>query len=889
MLNNLARPGKEDKPIVVSRTGGIEFDYDLDDVDGMFVMLNRALTGCVVIGFSKPMNEAIRGTVTVDGKAVERFVWMSLPFMGGIQLFAIQVRGIVTEYDRTYTAQVEGFVDTDGNTMDSQEIVIKTLPKRQPVSGYEEHDQVALEAAREGIVLLKNEGDLLPLPPGSVLNVFGKGLFEFRTCAFGAGKINPRYTIGFANAIENGSAFTLNPDLKAIYQAGRDVVPGDDVLEAAYQQSNVAVIVITRMSGENYDNAAAKGEFYLSDEEEAMIRTVTAKFSKTVAVLNAGYPMDVTWVEKYQVKAVIACGFPGMLGGQALVEILDGRVNPSGKLPDTWSLDYYDIPASQNFYNAVNGRPALPTDAPVFVDTVYEEDIYVGYRYFETFGKSVAYPFGHGLSYTRFEITATSFASTSAETRLSVAVRNTGYHPGKEVVQVYAEEPDGKLEKPSRKLVAFAKTKLLEPGEVQTLAFSFPAERFTAYDEDSAAWIMEPGQYALWVGNSIQSLSQAGSFVLDQTRVLKQVTNRVRPPMAIQRLSKQDPQGSYPTGKCSGIKPGVSQLEPKAERAKTVETHPIDAGIPKQPILFKEVCANLELLGSFVKQMSIEELARLSVCAGAGWGRTELGEAGRLSVLEKYAMQPFIVADGNSGVNIYRPNIGIPCSTVVCSSFNPDLAYAVGRVIAEEAKENGVNLILAPGMNIHRNPLNGRHPEYFSEDPYLAGVMAGHQSKGLEENGVGSCLKHVAANNCETSRKRNHSLISERALREIYLKAFEVAIQVHQPDSIMTAYNALNGVFTAEDEELILGIFREEFGFDGYVMTDWNSYDSADIVAAIQAGNSWMTPGSEDDQYVKPIIEGVISGRIDRDRLEKNVFYLLKTIIKRSCNRPTQQ
>ena len=885
MLNNQAKPGKEEKPRIVSRTGGNEFSYDLDDVDGLYVMLNRAFTGCVIVGFSKPMNEDIRGNVTVDGQEVDQFHWMTLPFMGGIQLFAIRVRGIVTEYNRAYPVKVEGFVDADGSVMDPQEIIIKSLPKRQPVPGYEARDQVALEAAREGIVLLKNEGDLLPLPADSTLNVFGKGLFEFRTCAYGAGKINPRYTVGLVDAIENRSAFTLNPDLKAIYQAGRDIVPGDDALNAAYAQSDVAVILLTRMSGENYDNAAAKGEYYLNDEEEAMIRTVTAKFSKTVVVLNSGYPMDVRWADTYGVKALIACSFPGMLGAQVLVEILDGRVNPSGKLPDTWSLDYSDIPASRNFYNAVDGKPALTTDVPVFVDTVYEEDIYVGYRYFETFGKGVAYPFGHGLSYTRFQMTVADFESRQSEVSLSVTVRNTGDRPGKEVAQVYAEEPDGRLEKSSRKLVAFAKTKLLAPGEAQTLTFSIMAERFTAYDEDSAAWIMEPGQYTLWVGNSIQNLTRAGGFVMEQARVLKQVTNRLCPPLAIQKLTKRDPQDSYPTGKPSGVKPGATRLEPRRELAPTVETNPLNAQIPDRPILYPEVCENPELLGSFVKQLSVEELARLSVCASAGWGMNQLGEAGRVFLLEKYAMQPFKVADGNSGVNVYPPNIGMPCSTVVCSTFNPELAYAVGRVIAEEAKEQGIHLILAPGMNIHRNPLNGRHPEYFSEDPYLTGVMAGHQSKGLEENGVSSCLKHVAANNCETARKRNHSLVSERALREIYLKPFEIAIQFHRPDSIMTAYNALNGVFTAEDEELIQGIFREEFGFDGFVMTDWGSYDTANIAAAVQAGNCWITPGSEDDKYVAPIIEGVKDGRIDRARLEKNVFYLLQTMLKRTCDR----
>ncbi|WP_341277990.1 glycoside hydrolase family 3 N-terminal domain-containing protein [Paenibacillus sp. FSL H8-0537] len=280
--------------------------------------------------------------------------------------------------------------------------------------------------------------------------------------------------------------------------------------------------------------------------------------------------------------------------------------------------------------------------------------------------------------------------------------------------------------------------------------------------------------------------------------------------------------------------------------------------------------------------MSVEELARLSVCASHGWGMHEKGEAGRVYLIEPYEMPEYTVADGNNGVNIVKPNIGMPCSNTVCATFNPHLAYDIGRVIAEEAKENNIHMILAPGMNIHRNPLNGRHPEYFSEDPYLTGIMAGNQSKGLEENGVSSCLKHTVANNCESARKRNNSIITERALREIYLKAFEVAIRVHKPDAIMTGYNAVNGVFAAEDEEMIQGIFRREFGFEGFVMTDWNSYDTADVVAAIQAGNGWMTPGTTDNTFVTPIINGVREGKIDLKRLRHNVSSMLRVVEKRT-------
>ncbi|WP_434751909.1 glycoside hydrolase family 3 C-terminal domain-containing protein [Paenibacillus amylolyticus] len=856
--------------------------FDIDEVDGQISMFDRSFAGSIVLPLSKKMDDTIKGKVTVNDIELGR-VWLrTFTQFKNTQVLGLPVRHIMREYGRAYKVLVEGFVDMSGVMMEPQEITVTTLPRKEPVSGYEEHDQVALEAAREGIVLLKNEGNILPLSKGEQLNVFGTGLFDFRTGAVGAGKINPRYLINMIRAIEEHSEFTLNSEVQALYMNGTETVPSQEMLEAACRKSKTALIVISRRSGENLDNSAIQGEYYLSSEEEAMISAVSSTFEQTVAIVNSGYPMDMTWVEKYNIKALINCGFAGMFGGLALVEILDGRVNPSAKLPDTWSYDYYDHPASRNFYDTVDGKPFLNSSSPQFVDTYYEEDIYVGYRYFETFQKAVAYPFGFGLSYTTFGLNITSFEHDDEGTTLNLQVKNTGNTAGKEVVQVYAEEPDGELEKPSRKLVAFAKTETLQPGETQEITCTIPTLRYASYDSDAASWLMEQGRYIIWAGTSVKHVQRAGDFQLSEDRTLKKVVNRMVPPVPIQTLSKLDPEATYPQGALSGFKPEATELAPKANRPKYQDKSSISAETPDTIVKFTDVMEQPERLYSFVKQLSVEELARLSVCGSSGWGMHEKGEAGRVFLLDRYDMKPFVVADGNSGVNLKKPNIGMPTSTVVCSSWNTKLSYEVARVIAEEATENNIHMILAPGMNIHRNPLNGRHPEYFSEDPYLTGIMAGYFSKGLEENGVSSCLKHIVANNCETVRNRNHSLMTERALREIYLKAFEVALEVHQPDSIMTGYNAVNGVFAAADEEMIQGIFREELGFDGYVMTDWGSYETADIVEAVQAGNCWMTPGTNDDTYVLPIVNGVKEGRIDRTRLEKNVWYLLKVVLKRA-------
>ncbi len=830
-----------------------EVPYDVDDVDGKMYMLDHRFSGCIVLRFSKEMREDVYGSVTYEGKELKRGVIAQVDVAGGMQMFGVYVRDVCTDYDKTYTLHVEGFEDTDGNKMEPTDVVVHTLPKPEVDPAYEAHDAVALEAAREGIVLLKNEGNVLPLAPNLEVEVVGAG--DFRVGAVGAGKINPRYSMGLKRALEERSGFVVKEGARA------------------------GIFVISRASGENYDNNALKGEYYLTDEEEAQLKSMTERCEKVVVVVNSGYPIDMRWVEKYQVPAVIWCGFPGMLGGQALVEILDGRVNPSGKLADTWSLDYFDIPSSANFYRAVEGEQALSADCGLFVDTFYEEDIYVGYRYFETFEKPVAFAFGHGLSYTTFsieaELVSDGTGAGSAEPGVSggdgvfamvrAKVKNTGGRAGKEVVQVYARIPDGKLEQPAKRLVGFAKTKELASGETQELEIVITEKSMASFDTERASWIIEAGTYAFFVGNAVDV---CGECNVEEERVLLVSENLMKLPVEMELLSKKNP--GFPKGLKSGLKREYTCLTPKAERKHYPETEWNMAEADEE---------RANEAARLAATLSVRELARLSVCASHGWGMHETGEAGRIYRLEGRDLPRYAVADGNNGVNINKPNIGMPCSNTVCSTWNANLAFEVGRVIGEEAKENDIRMILAPAMNIHRNPLNGRHPEYFSEDPLLGGIMAGNQCKGLHAAGVDSSMKHTVANNAESSRKRNHSFISERALREIYLKIFEYAIGVQEPTSIMTGYNACNGCFTAEDEEMIQGIFHKEFGFDGYVMTDWNSYDTADVASAVRAGNCWMTPGTTDDTYVQPIIDGVESGYIEESRLRKNVCRILEAIL----------
>lgn len=864
---------KEDKPLLF---GMGPLTYDFHDIDGLYFMLDRRLSGCLILMWAKPMNPDVVGRITLDGKEITKYVLTSMAQMGYMWILGVPLRGLVREYGKEYTLHVEGFMDTDGNEMNPQDFTVKAVDRVQPDKAYAEHEKIALQAATEGIVLLENKGHLLPLKQGTNINLFGKGIHQFRNGAVGAGKITPRYSIDLDEAIRESGVFSLNEEMIEFYSCDEDDIPSEEMLDNAKNKSDIAVMLISRAAGENMDSSSAKGEYYLSDKEEALLKKLSEEFAHTIVILNVGYPMDVTFVEKYNVDALLYTGFGGMLGGPAIVDILSGKENPSGKLTDTWAKDYFDIPSSRNFYDCVD-KPRLDAECDTYIDTCYEEDIYVGYRYFTTFRKEAAYPFGYGLSYTCFVIEPESLSYTEHGVQLKVHVKNMGKRAGKEVVQVYVGKPDGVLEKPERELAFFEKTRCLQPGEEQEILVEIPKKHITSYSEEKAAYILEAGEYQVYVGNSVEA-SKCGSFRVDKEETVKKVRNLMVPQENIKKLSKKAEKETYPTGEKSGVCEGKRTFEPYAKRRSYVAE--FFTGKSEQKLTFEDVKKDISKANAFTAQLSVEELARVSVCASAGWGMEGIGEAGRIFKVEGYDLPDFPVSDGNSGVNLRIPNIGMPSGVTIASSFNRKLAEDIGRVIGEEAKTLNMPMILAPALNIHRNPLNGRQPEYFSEDPYQAGIMSGYYAKGLESAGVAACIKHLVANNCETSRKRNQSIVSERALREIYFKAFELSMEVHMPAAVMTAYNACNGQPTSTDPELIQGMLREENGFDGFVMTDWTSYDTADISAMIEAGNCWITPGSTDDTYTGQIVRGVEEGRIQLARLQENVAWIIRTLAR---------
>lgn len=854
--------------------------YDFNDPDTQYVMFNRDLEGCVALPFTKPM-DFTPGTATVDGKPVVCKVCTVR--MAGYEGFwiGLNLGGYLHDYGKTIEVKIRGFHDTDGNEMVPATLQVQTTPKAKPDATYAAHEKIALQAAQDGIVLLKNENNALPLKKSGVLNFFGKGILSFRICAVGAGKVFPRYAVGLLEAAGNEEKFKVNRELTEFYACGMDSIPDDDILKRAKEQSDTAIMVISRASGEGIDNSSNQGEYYLSENEEQLMKSLRESFSKLIVILNVGYPISVAFAEKYQVDALIYSGYGGMLAGTALMDVLTGRVSPSGKLPDTWSECYDAIPASRNFYDCVNGKKRVLTDDPdIWINTLYEEDIYMGYRYFETFTNAncAGYPFGYGLSYTTFSIREKECKYGEEGLKVLFEVENTGSVSGKEVVQLYISKPQGELEQPAKELIGYEKTKLLTPGEKEQITILVPKNHLTSYDEKMAAFIMVPGEYGVLLGNSVRSVKKIGDFTISKIQVIKQVKHRMGLNMPLHTLKQKNENETYQFGSQSGIQKNANGLTYPKEKSEQF----IHSLLPKseRKLTFKDVLEDETLLPEFVGNMDVKTLARIAVCAKDGWGMEGRGEAGRLYRPEGLELPEFVVADGNSGVNLKTRNIGMPSGATLCASFDKKLMEKVGKVIGEEAKELGIDLILAPALNLHRNPLNGRHSEYFSEDSYLAGSMAGCYCRGLEASGTGGCYKHLIGNNAESGRKRNQSVISERAIRELYFRAFEYALEEYEPVSVMTAYNAVNGVFTSCDPELLQGLLFEECDFKGFVMTDWTSYDSADVAQMAIAGNSWITPGSEDDTYTSRIEAAVADGRLTLAQLQNNVLRIIRALVK---------
>lgn len=855
-------------------------DHDVNDVYGSW-MAKGDLEGTYMWFFTQlpETNYAVLdmspepGKVTMNGKEIP-FKFIKTEGRWDPWSVAVDIRKLHMKPGGSYTITISEFKTAEGVMMEPVDTVFNCIGdlEKTPDYKYDEHDEMTVKVAAEGAVLLKNDNNVLPLDDKKV-NIFGDCYYRFVNMSGGAGCINPRFSINFIDGMEKYAGFLLNPEVYDFYANQFRYVPDKDMLERAKEYSDTAIITIARISRESEDNDPEKGGYYLTDDEEAMISAVSSVFEKTVVVLNVGYPIDVKWVEKYNIKSVLWFGYAGQFAGKVLAEILCGKINPSGRLPDTWALDYYDHPSAKNFIT--NADVGICKKDPHIVN-VYEEGLYVGYRYFDTFNVPVAYPFGYGLSYSDFEYEYIKADYDGQKLTLSAKVSNVGKAAGKYVLQLYVSEPFGKLEKCAHKLVDFQKTNELKPGESEILDFEVANEELASYDPEIASMIMEKGEYKFYLADNITALNEVYTITQDSDKLIQKLHNYCVSKQDIKELSRYD-DNSYPKGASSFDK----EID-AFDFSNTIRKHFGAEELPKYDgdiIYYEDVEKNPELLDKFVAQMSVSELARINVCAQA-WAIDTNGVAGSVYVLDKYNMKHFYAADGNATLRTKDRKTGFACSNMVCASFNREMPYIVGRVVAQEAFEVNVHMILAPGMNLHRNPLCGRHPEYFSEDPVLCGIMAGYHIKGLQDNKVAAVIKHIIANNAELSRMRSHSIVGERAFRELYVKCFELAMRIDMPEGLMTSYNATNDIYSGRDEELILGIFRQELGFLGVTMTDWSSNNTCDFVLAVGSGNCWITPGSSDDEFTSPIVEAVKEGKIELARLQDNVKRFVKIMIK---------
>ncbi len=755
----------------------------------------------------------------------------------------------------------------------------------------------------ESAVLLRNENETLPLRKGDKVSVFGRIQFNYYKSGTGSGgMVNTEYVTGILDALKFCEEVTIDKELLKIYEdwtrehpfeqgqgwgqepwSQAEMPLADEIVKEAAERSDIALVIIGRTAGEDQDNKAEAGSYLLSSLENEMLEKVCRYFKRTAVVLNVGNIIDMKWVDEYKPQAALYVWQGGMEGGNGAVDVLTGRVNPCGKLPDTIAVDIKDYPSTANFGDADQ----------VF----YEEDIYVGYRYFETFAKDkVLYPFGFGLSYTEFSAEPISFRDEKEQVFLTVAVTNIGKTAGKEVVQAYFSAPQGRLGKPARSLAAFEKTKLLLPGERQEITFAISKREMASYDDSGctghkSCYVLEPGRYEIYAGSDVRSAVLAGAFSISQEIVTEQLEEAIAPVKPFNRIKASGENGSVAIKR----EPVPLRTVNPAERIKAdrPETIPYKG---EQGLKLADVYDGKTSMEAFLSQLTDEDLACLvrgeGMCSPKVTPGTAAAFGGVTECLGKFGIPIGCCADGPSGIRMDCGTraFSLPNGTAMASTFNTALIEELYQMLGLELLRNKIDTILGPGMNIHRNPLNGRNFEYFSEDPQLTGKMAAAQLRGLHSYGTTGTIKHFAANNQEYRRNFIDSVVSERALREIYLKGFKIAVDEGKAFLVMSTYGSLNGLWTAGNYDLLTTVLRKEWGFDGMVMTDWwaKINDEGEdgrlnnTAAMIRGQNDvyMVVNDSETNSAEDNTIEGLKAGTISRGELQRSAANICRTLMK---------
>jgi len=707
------------------------------------------------------------------------------------------------------------------------------------------------KAAAEGIVMLKNDG-ILPLKRQEI-SVFGRVQYDYFYVGNGSGgDVMTPYKVNLLQGLDSCPQLEYNKELAEIYIAWcKENVPPKggwgtwpthyaempvppEMVAAARAKTDTALVIIGRSAGEDRDSFLEEGSFYLTKAEEEMLDAVASKFEKLVLVINSGNIIDFSWYAKYESKisALLYVWQGGMESGNAVCDVLCGDVNPSGKLTTAIAKKYEDYPSATSF------------GAQEFNN--YVEDIFVGYRYFETFAKdAVLFPFGYGLSYTTFDIaakcetvlniTSEKFLPKDGKVSVKIDVKNTGTTAGAEVVQVYYSAPQGVLGKPVLQLAAFEKTMVMSPGSQEKIHISFPFSAMASYDDSGvtghkSAYVLESGEYGIYVGNSVRDAKKVGCVSINGIIVCEQLQEAaaVAEEHKFQRMVAR-----------AGANVISQEWEDTPTRTVSLKERVL-AGMPKEipqtgdkGYKLADVGGGKISLETFVAQLDIEELEGLT--RGDYVMNSSLGTAGNAGVfggvterLREKGVMPIITSDGPSGVRLRHYCAQLPCGLALASTWNVKLLEELATAQGEELNTKGSHVLLAPGMNILRNPLCGRNFEYYSEDPLLTGKIASAMVRGLQKHGKSACPKHYACNNQEKFRHINDSRVSERALREIYLKGFEICVKEAKPRHIMTSYNKINGVWGHYHYELCATILRGEWGFEGNILTDWWMRPSVD-------------------------------------------------------------
>lgn len=764
---------------------------------------------------------------------------------------------------------------------------------------WDKYLKTAAQVVSEGIVMLKNEHQALPLKPQEEIALFGRIQFHYYKSGTGSGgMVNVSKVTNIVDGLQE-SGIKLNQELLDVYHKwdnenpfdlgdgwgkepwSQKEMPLEDSLAArAAKRCQTAIAVIGRTAGEEQDNSLTEGSFLLSSDEKQMLTTVRRHFSKMIVLLNVGNIIDMNELLEIAPDSILYVWQGGMTGGTGTADVLTGKISPCGKLADTIAKHVEDYPSAPYF-----GDP---------VRNFYSEDIYVGYRYFETFAPDkVLYPFGFGLSYTTFQIKTNDITELSDKWDFIITVTNTGSCSGKEVVQIYCEAPQGKLGKPVRVLCGYEKTNTLSPGESQTVTISVSKTQTASYDDSGISghahcFILEEGDYHFYVGTDVRHAVKTYTCTQNGTLVISSHQQALAPVEAFERIK--------PVLSTDGYEP---QMEP-VPLSEVDETKRRLENLPKEipftgdrEIRLCDVRKGTHTMEEFIAQMTDYDLACVIRGEGMNSPRVTAGTAsafgGVSQELEALGVPCGCCDDGPSGMRLDcgTKAFSLPNGTMMACTFNRTLLTELFALTGLEMIANKVDCLLGPGMNIHRHPLNGRNFEYFSEDPYLTGTIASAQLHGLHQSGVTGTIKHFCGNNQETNRHDTNGVISERALREIYLKGFEIAVKEGHADSVMTTYGPINGVWTAGSFDLTTQILRNDWGFTGFTMTDWwaninrrgQAVDKSDFAAmAIAQNDVYMVCaiGAENDDNILASLE---NGTLQRSELQRNAANICRFLM----------